>query len=372
MWLSGIDDVFRAAVERGVFPGAVVLAAVRGRVVLHRSYGFRALLPERLPITADTVFDLSSLTKPIATTTAMMLLISDGKLALDDPVSSVVPSFGTGKKGSVTFRHLLNHSSGLPAWQPYYRDLVRGRAGGAGLPESSTARRARFWRRLDAEALAGEPGKKAVYSDLGFMLLGRAIERASGVRLERFCRERIFSPLGLDCTFFVNLCCVSSRPRVRFAATELCPWRRRILCGEVHDDNAFAMGGIAGHAGLFSNAADLHRFMLCLRECYHDRRPSFLPGGLVRSFLERSAGPEGSTHVLGWDTPATEGSASGRRFSRHTVGHLGFTGTSVWWDLERDVCILMLTNRVHPRRDNDRIRTFRPLAHDVIMESLLQ
>lgn len=373
MQVTKVDDVFCEAVEKGVFPGAVLLVAVQGRVVMHRSYGFRSLLPQSCRMTADTLFDLSSLTKPLATTTAMMLLVSEGGLRLEHPVSSVVPSFGKGRKKEITFRSLLNHSSGLPAWKPYYADLMHAGCE-PGDAAKSKARRCDYWRRIDAEPLVAEPGRKAIYSDLGFMLLGRAVERVSGARLDEFCRDRIFAPLGLGETFFVDLSTAGSGSRraVEFAATELCPWRRRVLSGQVHDDNAFAMGGIAGHAGLFSNAPDLHRLMLRLRECYYDRNPSFLKEGLVRSFLARSNAVAGSSHVLGWDTPAADRSAAGRWFSRDTVGHLGFTGTSLWWDLERDLYVLILTNRVHPRRDNDRIKEFRPLAHDIIMESLLR
>jgi len=162
-------------------------------------------------------------------------------------------------------------------------------------------------------------------------------------------------------------------PRVaEYAATEFCAWRQKVLCGEVHDDNAFAMGGIAGHAGLFSTAQDIHRFVSFLTECYNGRNPAFLPGSIVREFLERATGIEGSTYALGWDTPTIGRSSSGHGFSPKTVGHLGFTGTSIWWDLEHDIHVVILTNRVHPSRDNDRIKEFRPLAHDVIMAALLR
>jgi CubicO group peptidase (beta-lactamase class C family) len=373
MQFAAIDDVFRGAVAQGIFPGAVVLVAARDRVLLHRSYGFRALLPARLPMTLDTVFDLSSLTKPIATTTAMMLLLRDRKLDLDGSVASVIPSFRGGLKERITFRCLLNHTSGLPAWRPYYSGFICGDDGRSTVELSEAVRREYFWRCIDAEPLVEEPGEKVIYSDLGFMLLGRVIERLTGFRLDKFCRTVIFSPLGLKSTFFVDLLHLSNggSKTVPFAATEHCPWRHRILCGEVHDDNAFAMGGIAGHAGLFSNAQDVHMFLQCLRRCYHDRNPSFLQGNLVRSFFERGTATEGSTYALGWDTPTSGRSSSGRWFSQQTVGHLGFTGTSMWWDLERDAYVVILTNRVHPRRDNERIKEFRPVVHDVIMEALM-
>ena len=211
------------------------------------------------------------------------------------------------------------------------------------------------------------------------MLLGEAVERLSGKPLDRFCRDEMFTPMQLSSTFFVDLSrsweetCPAPAPAIaaaEIAATEDCPWRRKILCGEVHDDNAYAMGGVAGHAGLFSSAPDVHRFIRFLGRCRTGAEPDFLPAAVVREFLEAERPLPGQTHVLGWDTPSPEGSSSGRHFSARTVGHLGFTGTSIWWDLERDVHVVFLTNRVHPSRDNDAIRQFRPLVHDAVMEAL--
>ena len=155
------------------------------------------------------------------------------------------------------------------------------------------------------------------------------------------------------------------------APTENCPWRKRILCGEVHDDNAYAMGGVAGHAGLFSSARDIHQLLTRLSRCLRGGDP-FLPVSLVQEFLTRDDTVQESTYALGWDTPASKNSSSGSHFSPHSVGHLGFTGTSIWWDLEKDCHIILLTNRIHPSRSNDKIREFRPHIHDLIMKALLQ
>lgn len=375
MQFGAVDDVFRWAIERGVFPGAVVLLAAEGRIRLHRAYGFKSLLPTPSCMTRSTVFDLSSLTKPIATVTAVMLLARDRKVRLDDPVSSVLTRFRDGPKGAITFRQLLSHSSGLPAWKAYYQSLDQASAGVCGSSQQAQLRRGRVLPRVDLEPLVAEPGKRTLYSDLGFILLGEVIERVSGLRLDEFCRDFVFTPMGLGSMFFVDLCDPSRRGPQRFgdfAATELCGWRKKLLCGEVHDDNAFAMGGVAGHAGLFSTALDIHRFVNFLSECYHGRNRAFLPGSIVREFLEDNTAIEGSTYVLGWDTPTVGRSSSGHRFSPRTVGHLGFTGTSIWWDLERDIHVVLLTNRVHPSRDNNRIGDFRPLVHDVIMDALLK
>lgn len=356
-----LDETCRRGIAEGAFPGAVVLAGDGGKILLHRAYGHRALAPERLPMTPDTVFDVSSLTKPLATTTAMMLLVRDGRLRLNDPACTVIPEFSGDDRAAVTFRQLLNHTSGLPAWKPYYET-------------ANPAGKNRCLEQLHDEGLLARPGGKHLYSDLGFMLLGEAVERLSGMPLDRFCEDEIFAPMGLDSTFFVDLgrSTRDLRPGAAraIAATEDCPWRRKILCGEVHDDNAYAMGGVAGHAGLFSSAPDMHRFVRFLGRCLDGAEPDFLPAAVVREFLEAERPLPGQTHVLGWDTPSPAGSSSGRHFSARTVGHLGFTGTSIWWDLERDLHVVFLTNRVHPSRDNPGIREFRPLVHDAVMEGL--
>ena len=372
-----LDQTCRRGVSEGVAPGIVVLVGNSREILFHRAYGSRALVPTRLPMLPDTVFDVASLTKPVATTTAMMLLVRDGLVGLDDPVSTAVPEFSDGAKSAVTFRQLLNHTSGLPAWKPYYESGNDGEGGrnDGGRYANEDVGRGCIFARVHAEPLAVAPGKMACYSDLGFILLGEAVERLTGKLLNRFCHDEVFAPMGLSSTFFVDIGRPSSEPRPHavhtLAATEDCPWRGKILCGEVHDDNAFAMGGVAGHAGLFSSAPDIHRFILFLGRCRDGAEPDFLPEAVVREFLEAERPLPGQTHVLGWDTPSPRGSSSGRRFSPRTVGHLGFTGTSMWWDLELDVHVVLLTNRVHPSRGNDAIREFRPRVHDAAMEALL-
>ncbi len=384
---DALDETCRRGVAAGAFPGAVVLAGNGGDILVHRAFGSRALVPERLPMTPDTVFDLASLTKPLATATAMMLLVRDGRVRLDDAVCTVIPEFRAGARTAVTFRQLLNHTSGLPAWKPCYetgaaaKTGIRGRgAAVVPAPESAGKRSAAAaagktgcLQRIHDEALLAPPGAAALYSDLGFILLGEAVERLSGTPLDRFCRSEIFAPMRLASTFFVDLTGCAGVPAAppAVAATEHCPRRGKVLCGEVHDDNAHFMGGVAGHAGVFSSAPDIHRFIRFMGRCRAGAEPDFLPAAVVRQFLEAERPLPGQTHVLGWDTPSPEGSASGRCFSARTVGHLGFTGTSIWWDLERDIHVVFLTNRVHPSRDNPAIREFRPLVHDAVMEGLL-
>ena len=362
-----------AAVAEGAFPGAVVLIAARGEVVYHRAFGCRSLEPERTPMEPGTVFDLSSLTKPLATVTACMLLLREGKLRLDDRVTRFLPNFGLYDKTYITLRHLLAHCSGLAAWRPFHVEIERmERQGRPGFLASAGAREW-VYERLQYERCEQPTGTAAVYSDVGFILIGQLVEMLTRMPLDRFCRERIFRPLGLRSMGFVDLELLRLK-RITpiteaIAPTERCPWRGKILCGEVHDDNAYAMGGVAGHAGLFADAADVHTLLSRLRACWRGE-DDFVPTALVREMWTPAGLVPGSTWALGWDMPATEGSAAGGRMSRHAVGHLGFTGTSMWFDLERDAHVILLTNRVHPTRKNERIRAVRPLVHDAAMEAL--
>jgi serine-type D-Ala-D-Ala carboxypeptidase len=369
---ADLEREMEHAVTRGVFPGVVVLVNVGGQVVFHRAAGFRALEPERSPMREDTIFDLASLTKPLATSIAMMIMVKERKIALDDRVSRFFHNFGVHGKTHVTFRHLLANTSGLPAWKPYWKEILRIEREGRINFTASRGAKEFVYEAILREKPDAAAGARAVYSDLGFILLGAAIEEVNGMPLDRFCYERIYKPLGLRSTSFVDLSLLRTR-RLEpiadmLAPTERCPWRKRILCGEVHDDNAFAMGGVAGHAGLFSSARDVDRIATVLRECY-DGQSLFLPATVVREFWKRDDTVGSSTWALGWDTPSARDSTAGFELSRHAVGHVGFTGTSLWIDLERALHVVVLSNRVHPTRENDKIREFRPLIHDLAVRA---
>jgi len=362
-----------AAVQARVFPGAVILVSRGDEVLYHAAFGARALEPARTPMRPDTIFDLSSLTKPLATTTAFMLLVQEGKVQPDDRVTRFFPNFGVHGKTHVSFRHLLAHCSGLPAWRPYFRDIARAERDGRVNYLASRGAKEWVWEQINRERPEYEIGARSLYSDLGFMLVGELVELLGRLSLDRFCQQRIFGPLGLRSTGFIDLSLVR-RGTVRpdpdvIAPTERCPWRHRVLCGEVHDDNAFAMGGVAGHAGLFASAADVDALARRLRACWHGS-DDFLGADLVREFWRRDRTVPDGTWALGWDTPSPKDSSAGTRFGPHAVGHLGFTGTSLWIDLERDLQVTLLTNRVHPRRDDERIRAVRPRVHDAVMEEL--
>jgi CubicO group peptidase (beta-lactamase class C family) len=368
-----VESAFQEAVTQGVFPGAVVLVSKDDEVVFEQAFGYRSLLPEKTPLQPNTIFDLASLTKPLATTLALMLLIRERKIRLEDQVTRFIPTYGVYGKSVTTFRQLLNHSSGLPAWKPYFEEIIKNEKAGRINFVASRAAKNYVLEQIHREKPLTAPGAQSVYSDLGFMVLAEVVETISSASLDRFCQDHIFKPLGLRSTAFVDLTQLRTRRlqpvEEMIAPTENCPWRKKILCGEVHDDNAYAVGGVAGHAGLFSCARDIHTLLARLGRCLQGK-DAFLPQSLLQEFLTRDASVNNSTYALGWDTPSATKSASGSFFSPRSVGHLGFTGTSVWWDLEKNCYIILLTNRVHPSRKNEKIRDFRPQIHDLIMKAL--
>jgi CubicO group peptidase (beta-lactamase class C family) len=372
--LKRVDRALDKAIDAAEIPGAVVLAEMRrdGELLEHASVrGLAVVRPERIPMARETIFDLASLTKVLATTTATLLLAEDGAIALDDPVTKFLPHFGETRKDAVTLRHLLTHSSGLRPWRAFHEALLeRERKKGERIIGTPAARE---WviESICRSALVHECGTAAVYGDLDFIILGTVVEAVSHQSLDSFCQERIFRPLGLNHTGFVPHAeggGVAPDPvRRGFAATENCPWRGRIIWGEVHDPNASVMGGVAGHAGLFAPADDVLRFARVVLDVWHGRSDA-LPRDLLRAFLTRQDLPEQSDWALGWDTPTPGASASGRLFSRNSVGHLGFTGTSLWIDLDQEAIVVMLTNRVHLVAKKSQF-TLRPVIHDLIMEA---
>ena len=358
---------------RPVFPGASLVVGVGGEVVYNRTVGCRSIVPEVTPAFDGLVYDVASLTKVMVTTTIAMLLVEQGELSLDRRLSRIFQTFGTHGKESMTIRHLLTHTSGYPATAPFYKSIAR--ADKAERSNVLTSRGAKeiILNEIFRSKLENMPGKATRYSDIGFILLGSAIETITGGTLDRIAQKSIFRPLGMDSTGYIDLTTIRRRglePVLdSLAPTARCPWRGRILCGEVHDDNAWAMGGIAAHAGVFSTAADVHRFGWEMIRCYRGES-SFINRDVVREFWTVAGIDPSSTWALGWDTPSKKGSSSGKHFSAGTVGHLGFTGCSLWIDPERELVVVLLSNRVHPSIDNNLIREFRPVIHDLVLETL--
>jgi CubicO group peptidase (beta-lactamase class C family) len=372
--LGKVDRAIDKSISSAEIPGAVVLARMpkEDEVIEHCSRrGLAVVRPERLPMTRETIFDLASLTKPMATTTALLWLVHDGLVNLDDPVAKHLPAFAERDKEAVTLRHLLTHSSGLKPWRAFHEPLLeRERKTGERIIGTPAARE-RVIDRTVRSGLVHDPGTAAVYGDLDFITLGALVEAVTRQPLDEFCAERIFAPLGMNDTFFVRLgdgeTPLPDSTRRRVAATENCGWRNRILWGEVHDPNAWVMGGVAGHAGLFSSADDVMKFALTLLDVWHGRSDA-MPQELLRTFFTRQRLPGGSDWALGWDTPTRGASSSGQYFSENSVGHLGFTGTSLWIDLEREAVVVMLTNRVHQVAKRSRFG-LRPVVHDLLIEA---
>ena len=271
------------------------------------------------------------------------MLVSEGKLDLDAPVQRYVPAFrGAGKEG-VTIRHLLTHSSGLPAWRPLYTEATT---------------RATALALVDTTPLATEPGRAMVYSDLGAIVLTQAVEAITGERIDQLLDRRLFRPLGMTRTRYLP----PPEWRDRIAPTERSQ-DGTIIRGTVHDENAWKLGGVSGHAGLFSTAPDLARFATWLLRAWHGDSLR------ARDFTRRQDTPPGSSRALGWDTPS-ETSSAGTKLGAHAFGHTGFTGTSIWLDADRDLFIILLTNRVHPTRENGRIARVRPRVADLVVDAV--
>jgi CubicO group peptidase (beta-lactamase class C family) len=325
--LETIDRIVRRGITAGGYPGASVVVGRNGYSVFEKGYGRLGWTPGSAAVVPDeSIYDLASLTKVVGTATAAMILYDEGRLDLEAPVSKYLPAFSGGTKDQVTVRHLLTHTSGLPAG----RDLRR---------QASSAWEAR--QLVIGTSLTCNPGRCQVYSDLGADVLGFTIEAITGQGLDAFLDERVFTPLGMNDTHF--------RPEAamldRIAPTEVSPPRGYALRGEVHDESAWALGGVAGHAGLFSTAADLSLFaqMMLNRGTLNGVR--IVSDSAVARFTARTSG----TRALGWDTSDGDG-AAGVHMGEHAYGHTGFTGTSIWIDPDRDLFVILLTNRVHAAR----------------------
>lgn len=346
--------------EGGVFPGAVLLVSRGGRICFFEAFGHRTLLPQPQAMLRSTIFDVASLTKPLATSLAVMKLVDQGIIQLDQRVGEII-SAALGEKSSLTPRLLLNHAAGFAEWKPFYCDLMQ---------YPSPERKSILRERLVEEPFAYYPGSMCLYSDLGFMFLEWVVEEASGMPMHRYVAEEIYGPMGLKRTFLAEESEARKFLQEEFAATEECPWRKEVVQGKVHDENAFALGGYSGHAGLFGTAEEIGAMVGMLQDHYEDQRKDLFHSETVKEFFTVQHISEESSWALGWDTPSQENSSSGKHFSRRSVGHLGFTGTSAWLDLERNVAVILLTNRIHPTRQNERIKTFRPKLHDAVMEEL--
>jgi len=351
--------VLNEAILSQAFPGCAFGVLAGGQVVLQDALGRFTYEKESPSVTAHTIFDVASLTKVASTTAAAMLLFQRGLLDLDLPIGELLPGFVVGRAAGeqahhVTVRHLLAHSSGLPAYVEFFRSVRTPSA---------------LFRACLELPLEAVPGQRTEYSDPGFILLGKALEVIAGEYLAIWSRKEIFEPLHLSSTLF----CPPGHLRHQIPPTEEDKtFRHRLIQGEVQDEHAYLLQGAGGHAGLFSNVPDLLRFsaelLRALRPGGATDNEGLFSQRTIELFAERQ-GPPGSSRALGWDTPSGA-SSSGRHFSRHSIGHLGYSGCSLWIDLDAAIAIVLLTNRTWPDRKSQLIREVRPAFHNAVRETL--
>jgi CubicO group peptidase (beta-lactamase class C family) len=360
---SSAFSILDAAVADRVFPGGSIAVTHRGRLVAIKAFGHFTYDLESPLVTAATLFDLASVSKVVATTTTAMILYERGLLDLDAPVVGIVPEFagadvsgagagdGDSRRRAVSLRMLLAHSSGLPAYEKLFlKARTREQLLGA----------------VFATPLVAEPGSRAEYSDIGFMVLCEALERVAGETLDRFCQREVFGPLGMAYTTYNP----PPEARAKIPPTQDDrTFRNRVIQGEVQDENTSVLGGVAGQAGVFSTAEDLARFSHAMLGGGH---PILRPE-TVALFTRRETAPAATSRALGWDTPSGH-SQSGEYFSTQAYGHLGYTGTSLWIDPARELSVVLLTNRTWPDSSNQvssqAIKQVRPKFHNAVVEAL--
>jgi beta-glucosidase-like glycosyl hydrolase/CubicO group peptidase (beta-lactamase class C family) len=348
--LRRIDGIVQAGIRDSAFSAAQVAVVKDGLVVWDRAYGTYTYEAASREITTSSIFDLASVTKVIGTTTAIMKLYDTGKISLDDSVKEYLPQFADGPKTAITNRHLLLHRGGFPPFRKFWEFCPT--------PEAM----------LDsvfATPLVAHPGDTTIYSDLGFITLGKVVETVAGMPLSAYLQREFFGPLGMSNTMYTPPADI----RARAVPTEYdSVWRKRLIQGTVHDENADFLGGVSGHAGIFSTAGDLTVFaqMLLSGGVYDGVR--YLRDSTIATFVGQRT--EGQERFLGWDMRSLKGSSAGTLFSPASFGHTGFTGTSIWIDPERKLAVVFLTNRVHPTRANSKLFRIRPALHDCVVSAL--
>jgi CubicO group peptidase (beta-lactamase class C family) len=353
--IKQVDKLFINALNNGVFPGAAFSFSKRDGMVYDRLsnyYGYAQTEPQKKELTKDTVFDLASLTKVLTTVPLLLAFINKGSIGFETSLGDIFLDCPD-DKAEITISQLMSHAGGFVAHREFFNELIL-------LAEPD--RKKQLLRIILDDNLITDPGSVHCYSDIGYILLGLILEKLSGQELSALAKNLIYQPVGLENElFFPEL---DSLKR-EYASTEKCIWTGKMLNGQVHDDNCRAMGGVAGHAGLFGT---LHG-VLSMAEHFLDQwkgrgEHSAYPNNLVQRILEPV---ENSGWIMGFDMVSEKGSSSGNYFSKKSVGHLGFTGTSFWIDPVKECIVVLLTNRVHPSRGNWKIKEFRPVFHDFLM-----
>ena len=345
-----VDEIIQLAIKDSAFPGAVILISKEGKIIYEKAFGHLTYDDTSATVTINTIYDIASLTKVIATTTAVMICYDKNLFLLDDPVAKYLPEFSQNGKEKVTIKNLLLHNSGLPAFKRFYKIF-------------SSADE--IIKDIYKTALSYKPGSKTVYSDLGFITLTKIVEQVTGKGFDVFCKEEIFIPLQMNSTFFNP----PDSLIYKIAPTEYDNyWRNKLVWGEVHDETASLLNGVAGHAGLFSTAKDLSNLLQMLLDGGRYKNIQLIIPETVKLFTTRYS--DKSTRLLGWDTKSGEKSSAGNLFNITSFGHTGFTGTSVWVDPTRKLYVVFLTNRVYPTRENKKLYKVRPALHDEVINAL--
>jgi len=350
--------IFSHAIDKEIFPGAAIGVSLWNGNEYERNiyhYGLAQSCLERIRLTRNTFFDLASLTKPLATVPALLSLMEEGSITWKTNLGNIFPTEIPEDKINISIKQLMSHCSGLPAHKNYFNSLLH----------LSENRKEAIFYWIVNEKLIYPPGKDTLYSDLGFMLLGFILEKITEKNIDEYVKKNIYQPLNLQKSLIFT---ENKKKGIRYAATEKCPWTGKILSGKVHDDNCRALGGVAGHAGLFGTIEGVvqwcEQFLSQLKE--RTEHPSY-GNEKVRLAVTKE---NNSGWTPGFDTPSESGSSSGRFFSSSSFGHLGFTGTSFWIDPQKELIVVLLTNRVHLNRNNELIKKFRPFFHDTVMVCL--
>lgn len=352
--IQTLQRLLRQGLAEQVFPGAAAAVACGTGPARQTWTAWAGVMDSRdqSQVTAATLFDLASLSKALSTTLLFYDFFAEGRLRLEDRLADLLPDVPPDKQ-QITLRRLLSHSSGLAAYQPWFKTFA---------PVQKPDHKARLLRLILNEPMAYAPESRCLYSDLGFILLGWIVEELTGKDLAANFQERIAGPLRLGKEL---LCQVSVEQRQNCAATEQCSWRGRMMRGEVHDEHCWLVNGLAGHAGLFGTVSGVLQLCGVILDNWQGERGEAVASSWA-AFLSQGLQPQlsGQTWCLGFDRPTPGSSSSGRHFSAQSVGHLGFTGTSFWIDPEQELIVILLSNRVHPSRENSRICQFRPWFHD--------
>jgi len=357
---NNIDKLFLSALNNGVFPGASFAFSKWEKGTYKREtnyYGYSQLYPDKIELKRDTIFDLASFTKALTTVPLLLILFENHKIDIETELQDIYPTTPV-DKSKITIGQLLSHCSGLPSHKKFFNDLIK-------LPAKK--RKQNLLNTILRENLVTVPGEKSNYSDLGFMLLGFIVEKVTGVNLAKLANDSLYSPIGLAEDLFYPP--FYSKEHLNYVSTEKCFWKGKMLTGEVHDDNCRAMGGVAGHAGLFGT---LHGVLSMCEQVLDQWKGRGEHPAYSKKLLQRILEPVGNSgRTMGFDMVSESGSSSGNYFSKRSVGHLGFTGTSFWIDPVRECIIVLLSNRVHPTRENWKIKEFRPVFHDLLMKELV-